>query len=76
MIDPTDDESAELTTLDEGMTLDYITGDPVKETPKELVRQRIARALLHEYGDLRGGHGAGFPPEGGRQEQEGRHRHL
>lgn len=35
--------------LDEGMILDYITGQPVKETPKELVRQRIARALLHEY---------------------------
>jgi type I restriction enzyme M protein len=41
-------EAADLP-LDEGMTLDYITGDPVKETPKELVRQRIARALLHEY---------------------------
>jgi len=35
--------------LDEGMTPDYITGRPVKETPKELVRQRIGRALLHEY---------------------------
>lgn len=36
--------------LDEGTLLDYITGEPVKETDKEQVRQRIARALLHEYG--------------------------
>ena len=34
----------------DGMTLDYISNRLVKETPKELVRQRIARALLHEYG--------------------------
>lgn len=34
----------------EGMLLDYITGARVKESPKELVRQRIARALFHEYG--------------------------
>ena len=35
----------------EGFTLDFISGTKeVKETPKELVRQRIARALFHEYG--------------------------
>lgn len=34
----------------DGMTLDYISNRLVKETPKEMVRQRIARALLHEYG--------------------------
>ena len=35
----------------DGFTLDFISGTKeVKETPKELVRQRIARALFHEYG--------------------------
>lgn len=36
--------------LEEGSILDYITNRPVKDTPKEQVRQRIARALFHEYG--------------------------
>jgi len=40
----------EITTLEEGKLLDYITGTPVPENPKEQVRQRIARALFHEYG--------------------------
>ena len=40
----------ELSSLEEGQLLDYITGEPVKDTPKEQVRQRIARALFHEYG--------------------------
>ncbi|MCC5789793.1 MAG: N-6 DNA methylase [Opitutales bacterium] len=31
------------------MIPDYITLDPVKETPKEKVRQEIARALIFEY---------------------------
>ncbi len=44
-------ESA-ITTLEEGKILDYVTGKPVKETPKEKVRQRIARAFFHEYGIL------------------------
>ncbi|MBP7745514.1 MAG: type I restriction enzyme HsdR N-terminal domain-containing protein [Phycisphaerae bacterium] len=35
--------------LGDGMILDYISGAPKKETPKEVVRQRIARALFHEY---------------------------
>lgn len=47
-IDQTGDD--EVTSLEEGKILDYITGDPVKDTPKEQVRQRIARALFHEYG--------------------------
>ena len=38
------------THIDEGKLLDIITQKPVKDTPKEQVRQRIARALLHEYG--------------------------
>jgi len=37
-------------TIEEGMTLDYITGETIKDSAKEKVRQRIARALLHEYG--------------------------
>lgn len=36
--------------LEEGKVFDYITGDPVKDTDKEKVRQRIARAIIHEYG--------------------------
>ncbi len=46
-IDLADDE---VTSLEEGQLLDYITDKPVKDTPKEQVRQRIARALFHEYG--------------------------
>ncbi len=37
-------------TIAAGYLLDYISGDQIKETKKELVRQRIARALIHEYG--------------------------
>jgi type I restriction enzyme M protein len=40
----------ETTSLEEGKLLDYITNEPVKDTPKEQVRQRIARAFFHEYG--------------------------
>lgn len=40
----------EVTSLEEGKVLDYITGKPVKDSAKEQVRQRIARALFHEYG--------------------------
>ena len=36
--------------LEEGKVFDYITGKPVKESDKERVRQRIARAIIHEYG--------------------------
>jgi type I restriction enzyme M protein len=42
--------AAEATVAD-GFTLDFISGTKsLKETPKEQVRQRIARALFHEYG--------------------------
>src|SRR5262249_55235735 len=35
----------------EGFLLDFISGtDHLPDTPKEQVRQRIARALFHEYG--------------------------
>ena len=30
-----------ITALEEGMTLDYITGQPVKDNAREQVRQRI-----------------------------------
>jgi type I restriction enzyme M protein len=36
--------------MSEGIAPDYITGREVKDTPKERVRQRIERALFHEYG--------------------------
>ncbi|SEM70953.1 type I restriction enzyme M protein [Syntrophus gentianae] len=37
-------------TISAGYTLDYISGKQVKETPREVVRQRVVRALIHEYG--------------------------
>lgn len=39
-------------TIAAGYTLDYISGKQIKETKKELVRQRVVRALIHEYGFL------------------------
>lgn len=33
-----------------GYTLDYVSGKQLKETKKEMVRQRVVRALIHEYG--------------------------
>ena len=41
-------EKAELP-LEEGMMTDFITGQPVKETEKERVRQEVARQLIFEY---------------------------
>jgi len=35
---------------EEGKVFDYITGNPVKDSDKERVRQHIARAIIHEYG--------------------------
>lgn len=45
-----DDEAA---SIEDGMLVDYITDEIIKDSPKERVRQRIARAIFHEYG---------FPP--------------
>jgi len=42
----TDDLSA----IEDGKVFDYITGKPVTDNDKERVRQRISRALFHEYG--------------------------
>jgi len=44
------DQGQTETTIPAGYTLDYVSGKQVKETPKELVRQRVVRALIHEYG--------------------------
>ena len=45
-VDATDTE-----VVRDGFVLDFISDTKqIKETPKELVRQRIARALFHEYG--------------------------
>lgn len=35
--------------LDEGYLVDFLTDKPIKDTPKEQVRQRIVRVLFHEY---------------------------
>ncbi|MGH7172557.1 MAG: methylation-associated defense system DNA methyltransferase MAD2 [Gemmataceae bacterium] len=43
-------EDSDAMSLEEGSILDYITNEPIKDSPKEQVRQRIARALFHEYG--------------------------
>ena len=37
-------------TVQAGYLLDYVSNKPLKETNKELVRQRLVRALIHEYG--------------------------
>jgi type I restriction enzyme M protein len=46
-----DQESqAQESAIEEGKVFDYITGNPLKDSDKERVRQRIARAIIHEYG--------------------------
>ncbi|MFC9493761.1 restriction endonuclease subunit M [Streptomyces sp. NPDC056982] len=44
------EEESQVVALKEGEVADYISGKAIRETPKEKVRQRIARALVHEYG--------------------------
>lgn len=46
---PREDDTA-TATIEDGKLLDYITGKIINETAKEQVRQRISRALFHEYG--------------------------
>ena len=50
MTEAAEPATEEVTAIEEGKLLDYITGEPIKDTAKEQVRQRIARALFHEYG--------------------------
>jgi len=45
-----DGTTEEASAIEDGKILDYISGRPVAENDKERVRQRIARALFHEYG--------------------------
>ena len=69
-LERTDNEAEDTTdVVRDGFTLDFISGTrEVKETPKELVRQRIARALFHEYGISVEDMAADFPvPVGGRR---------
>mgnify|MGYP006279842053 CR=1 FL=1 len=47
--DPASEEGG-VATIEEGKILDYITGEPVNERSKEIVRQKTARALIHELG--------------------------
>jgi type I restriction enzyme M protein len=45
------DEDVEDAAIRDGFLLDFVSGaDQLADTPKEQVRQRIARALFHEYG--------------------------
>ena len=50
MSDQEQEDQAPDSAIEEGKVFDYITGQPVKDTDKERVRQRIARAIIHEYG--------------------------
>jgi type I restriction enzyme M protein len=43
------DVNTDIETIADGMLIDYVTGGQVKDTPKELVLQRTARAMFHEY---------------------------
>lgn len=45
-----DNKQSDVLAIEDGMMLDYLTNNPIKETPKELVRQKTLRALFHEYG--------------------------
>lgn len=46
--EPVQAEAVEATAVEDGMLLDYVTQQPVKDTPKEQVRQFVVRALVHE----------------------------
>jgi type I restriction enzyme M protein len=45
-----DEDADAVATVEEGKLLDYISGEPVTDRPKEHVRQKTARALVHEFG--------------------------
>ena len=42
-------DNGDITSPEERKKLEYITRDPIKDSAKERIRQRIARALFHEY---------------------------
>jgi hypothetical protein len=56
-----DDSGNEDILASEGTITDYITDREVKDSPKERVRQRIPRALFHEYGFPRENMESDFP---------------
>lgn len=45
-----DVQDEEALAVEDGMLLDYLSNEPLKDTPKEQVRQRLIRAFFHEYG--------------------------
>ncbi len=49
-VDESGTSADETAAIEDGKILDYITGKPVADNDKETVRQRIARAMFHEYG--------------------------
>lgn len=49
-VSATSDEAAAVESIGDDVLVDYITGEPVKDTAKERVRQRVARAMFHEDG--------------------------
>lgn len=56
------EDVTEDSTISDGYILDFISGEKsLKDTPKEQVRQRIARALFHEYGISVADMAADFP---------------
>ena len=60
--DDADDQAPTADVLPEGFLLDFISGTKtLKETAKELVSQRVARVLCHEYGIAVGDMEANFP---------------
>lgn len=50
MTTTSDKKQTEVLAIEDGMMLDYLTNNLIKETPKEFVRQKTLRALFHEYG--------------------------
>src|SRR5687767_2276182 len=48
-VQPDTDAEAQIQHLDEGFFIYFLTDKPIKDTPKEQVRQRIVRVLFHEY---------------------------
>jgi type I restriction enzyme M protein len=49
IVDDLENEPA-VAAMEAGKVFDYITGNAIKDSDKEQVRQRIARAIIHEYG--------------------------
>lgn len=47
---PNQEDKSKSLAIEDGMMLDYLSNQPIKDTPKEQVRQRMIRALFHEYG--------------------------